>query len=570
MIKLKDLLEKKFSDKEIKMAFGILNDPRYKGGNYSGAVKAIEKLKRGLSKHPSVKNALRRANEEVVLGEAGMGDKIGKLFKTKDKKEIDGIANLMNMTSVKVLQSMQKQNPKGFKRMVAKMGELPAMEEVQEEVEEQINEEVANITVDPKNRISKPADQNKHSNEIVKQARRFGLKASQMGKHVRIKGSKKAVNDFLRIVIGKSSYGDPTEKDTSTPQIDKMLNKGLKEEVEMISENVIEKMKQIVAKKQAMKIDGVMVDMFTASAVTQIYDKVNDANKKKMEKMKPVQLANAAMKLMRRQSVDESVIMEDGHNDVESMKNKVKTAMSALQKMNTELGKLGDEDSLPTWWTNKVAVAVDKLDGMADYIDTQVEAVSPAQQAAIAISKKERGEKPKNEGNRPTPYQVNVRGKGGVAVKAKDMDDAKEKAFKELGIDSKLLKDKSFMRKVKVSSKYNEVKENRARRDAMRGISRDKDFARKDDEDIRATDDDRKAADKNPIIQLRRIADLPRGGEMEFKDGKKKKISQADAKMALKGFAVMRKPQDKQNFAKNAGASHTSLKKILQIVGRKR
>ena len=74
-------------------------------------------------------------HDEIVLGEAGMGDQIGKLFRTKDKKEIDGIANLMNMTSVKVLQSMMKQNPKGFKRMAKKMGELPAMEEVQESVE---------------------------------------------------------------------------------------------------------------------------------------------------------------------------------------------------------------------------------------------------------------------------------------------------------------------------------------------------------------------------------------------------------------------------------------------------
>ena len=49
-----------------------------------------------------------------------------------------------------------------------------------------------------------------------------------MGKHVRLKGAKKAVNDFLRIIIGKSSYGDPTEKDMSTPQVDKMLTKGLK------------------------------------------------------------------------------------------------------------------------------------------------------------------------------------------------------------------------------------------------------------------------------------------------------------------------------------------------------
>lgn len=80
-------------------------------------------------------NSLIEEDEEIVLGEEGMGDKIGKLFKTKDKKEIDGIANLLNMTSPKVLQAMQKQNPKGFSRMAKKLGELPAMEEVEESVE---------------------------------------------------------------------------------------------------------------------------------------------------------------------------------------------------------------------------------------------------------------------------------------------------------------------------------------------------------------------------------------------------------------------------------------------------
>jgi len=68
-------------------------------------------------------------------------------------------------------------------------------------------------------------------------------------------------------------------------------------------------------------------------------------------------------------------IAESGHDDVKSAKNQVQIAMSALEKMNTELGKLKDEDALPTWWTNKVAIAVDKLDGMADYLDTQVEEV---------------------------------------------------------------------------------------------------------------------------------------------------------------------------------------------------
>ncbi len=52
-----------FKSATIKKAYGILNDPRYKGGNYSGAAKAIEKLAKGLSDHPDVKNAMKRANE---------------------------------------------------------------------------------------------------------------------------------------------------------------------------------------------------------------------------------------------------------------------------------------------------------------------------------------------------------------------------------------------------------------------------------------------------------------------------------------------------------------------------
>ena len=56
---------KKQSSADIKKAYGILNDPRYKQGNYSGAAKAIDKLSPGLSNHPDVKNAMKRANEEI-------------------------------------------------------------------------------------------------------------------------------------------------------------------------------------------------------------------------------------------------------------------------------------------------------------------------------------------------------------------------------------------------------------------------------------------------------------------------------------------------------------------------
>jgi len=60
-----DLRDAGYSDKQIRMAYGVLNDPRYKQGNYSGAVAVINKIAPGLADHPSVKNALMRANENT-------------------------------------------------------------------------------------------------------------------------------------------------------------------------------------------------------------------------------------------------------------------------------------------------------------------------------------------------------------------------------------------------------------------------------------------------------------------------------------------------------------------------
>jgi ribosomal protein L35AE/L33A len=58
-----DIQEGKFSKQLIKQAGGIAFDKRYYMGNMSGAVRAIEKLKKGLSDDPKVKEMLRIANE---------------------------------------------------------------------------------------------------------------------------------------------------------------------------------------------------------------------------------------------------------------------------------------------------------------------------------------------------------------------------------------------------------------------------------------------------------------------------------------------------------------------------
>ena len=65
----KKILDKRYSDKQVKMGKGIAFDKRYKGRNMTGASKAIDKIKKGLSDHPKVSGALKRANEEFNKGE---------------------------------------------------------------------------------------------------------------------------------------------------------------------------------------------------------------------------------------------------------------------------------------------------------------------------------------------------------------------------------------------------------------------------------------------------------------------------------------------------------------------
>jgi hypothetical protein len=165
-----------------------------------------------------------------------------------------------------------------------------------------LEEAVANLFV-------KGDNPNQMALKIAKNAKGLGLKSAMMGNQVRVKGSQKQVNDFMRSVLGKSSMGSPTEKGASNPQIDKMLNKQLKEDVfrsndfvgkimekvndfgnehELVETN-LKVLQNIVKKKQNQKVKfkdkQATVDLFTASAIMKVYDAVKPDNKKKIEKL---------------------------------------------------------------------------------------------------------------------------------------------------------------------------------------------------------------------------------------------------------------------------------------------
>ena len=64
---------------------------------------------------------------------------------------------------------------------------------------------------------------------------------------------------------------------------------------------------------------------------------------------------------------------EDGHSDVSSMIRKCKTVIEDANEIMSKLNSMDKEGSLPTWWTNKLAVASNSMNKMRDYILNPIE-----------------------------------------------------------------------------------------------------------------------------------------------------------------------------------------------------
>ena len=114
---------------------------------------------------------------------------------------------------------------------------------------------------------------------------------------------KHILTDFkdLRKVIGEVTKAQPA-KSRYQQQAEKM--KYTSEE-----SKYIKVARDVVKKKSAKKVDGVLLDLFTASAIIQVYDAVNSQNKKRMDGLKLKQLADIAFKLAsgKKEEVDEKV-----------------------------------------------------------------------------------------------------------------------------------------------------------------------------------------------------------------------------------------------------------------------
>lgn len=225
-----ELLE--FTSKEIKMAIGVASDKRYAGGNMTGAVNAIEKIKKGLSKHKQVAAVLQRQNEETM---------------NPDFRE-----------SYKNILKMKKEEAELFVELK----------------EPFIVYDTAND-----NKVVGTASDEKGAKSIITTSELPPMK-------IKDKKTLKIVKSRKKQMIGRP-----------------LMAQYCMEEFQL-TESIIDDMRDIVDNKQAKKIKGTMVDLFTASIITQIYDKVNDSNKSKMEKLPLEKLVDLAYKMMKREEVE--------------------------------------------------------------------------------------------------------------------------------------------------------------------------------------------------------------------------------------------------------------------------
>jgi hypothetical protein len=149
----------------------------------------------------------------------------------------------------------------------------------------------------------------------------------------------KKVEDEL--LTWASQAGEVGSKDDAEDFIMSIIDEGTLSE----GKNLMPDIQKIVDTKGAKKVGGIMVDMFTASMINQIYNKVNDSNKKKMEKSNISTLVDLAQRMMQKMGDN---LGEGKGTDVFKKYNKLIGRLSdneqseildALYTMNTQSGR---------------------------------------------------------------------------------------------------------------------------------------------------------------------------------------------------------------------------------------
>jgi len=295
------------------------------------------------------------------------------------------------------------------------------------------------------------------------------------------------------------------------------------QEMYPINEDNIDLMRKAAggaAQTVKMKDGKLKMDMFTASAIMQILDKVNPANKKKMTDMinkgtkdGMMKLQDFAMKQVKSENdpeIEEDVDLDEADDFKPHMMYDPKTGKgykADTMDDHLRMKKMGYNHDAPK--TEEVDLDEGKMSQLHQYIK-----------------------------DKKSPEEI----------------------AKLMKVDVKTIK-------TLMSSNNPEDVEESAASDARRAMSRDKDLGRgKDsaDDDDDATDDDVKGASKNIMMQLRKAQSLKGRFDVEFADGKKTKVSANIAMAVQQKYNAQKRPAEKEKFQAKIGKSYKDMLSALK------
>ena len=253
------------------------------GGNMTGAVKKIERIKRGLSKHRDVKKALRKANESVNEKVDPEMKRIYQLLLKYGNSAKDAAAMIKKNLKY-VNKTYRNSTPRG--KAVALVG-LQSLGE--------------NLTT---SQIKKMRDEFDKTGELPPHLKKIVKAKKEFEKKFKVKDIVVPGLEWMsKIKEGTCGYGidgkigeEPAgpnlmkkiKKISKDKEKKKILKSRVKEEVKM--SQGVQKFKKIVDTGGYAKIGGTVVDVMSATLFMTLYNKVNDDVKAKLNATSEKQL----------------------------------------------------------------------------------------------------------------------------------------------------------------------------------------------------------------------------------------------------------------------------------------
>jgi len=238
-------------DETVKQAIGIASDKRYKGGNMTGAISAIEKLKKGLSDHPQVKAVLKRQNEEVEQVEEASETSIDAYYAKRHdnitKKFSAGHQALLKKHTAGAAALDKRKKERGTGTVDHKTGKVSYANEQNEKVELTFEEMTPQQKADRLRLIAKKADyvQSGSAAKAVRKTAKSDMnqKGAQKGMAstkkdvVYDKGDKRGVEENIQQLRKAITEGTTFEKITAYKELNKLIQEKLKREEFILEED---------------------------------------------------------------------------------------------------------------------------------------------------------------------------------------------------------------------------------------------------------------------------------------------------------------------------------------------